>query len=203
MQNRKKKKPWWNQRVVVCSIEEKVQQNSTQIEIPRSAAIEKVNQIDIRRTFKILREVQLNIGAEKVNIHEGITVKAFLNSSMIGMFMNKKMAAKHRFKLQKLERLITVRNVDVTNNSREAIMYQVEVNMYYKNYIERIRMNICNLGRMDIILGILWLQVHNLEINQKTEEVRMTRCLLICRRSLAVKEDIEKRKKSQSRRKDR
>ena len=65
----------------------------------------------------------MNIGAEKVNIHEGITVKAFLNSSMIGMFMNKKMAAKHRFKLQKLERLITVRNVDVTNNSREAIMY--------------------------------------------------------------------------------
>jgi len=32
-------------------------------------------------------------------MHKGITVKALLDSGMIEMFMNKKIAAKHRFKL--------------------------------------------------------------------------------------------------------
>ena len=86
--------------------------------------------------FKMLREVWLNIGVEKVDMHEGITVKALLDSSATRMFMDKKMAAKYGFKLQKLERPVTVRNVDGTNNSREAIIHQVEVNVYYKNHKE-------------------------------------------------------------------
>ena len=40
-----------------------------------------------------------------------------------------------------------------------------------------------------------WLQAHNPEINWETRKVRITRCPSICRKSLAVKEDIEKRKK--------
>jgi len=57
--------------------------------------------------------------------------------------MNKKIAARHGFKLQKLERPIMVRNVDRTNNSGEAITYQVEVNVYYKGHVERMRMDVC------------------------------------------------------------
>jgi len=37
--------------------------------------------------------------------------------------------------------------------------------------------------------------VHNPEINWETGEVKMTRCLPLCGRNLAVKEDIEQRKK--------
>jgi len=105
----------------------------------------------------MLREVWLNIGVEKVDTHEGIIVKALLDSGAIGMFINKKMVAKHRFKLQKLERPVTVRNVNGTNNSRGAITHQVEVNVYYKNHIERMRMDVCDLERTDIILGMPWL----------------------------------------------
>ena len=118
----------------------------------------------------------MNIGVEKVDTHKGVIVKALLDSGTTGMFMEKKMAAKHRFKLQKLERPVTVRNVDSTNNSRGAIMYQVEVNVYYKNHIERMRIDIYDLERMDVILDMPWLQTYNLEINWETEEVRMTRC---------------------------
>jgi len=89
----------------------------------------------------------LNIGVEKVDMHKGITVKALLDSSITEMFIDKRMAAKHGFKLQKLERSVIVRNVDSTNNSKGAITYQVEVNVYYKNHIERIRMDVCDLGR--------------------------------------------------------
>ena len=136
-------------------MEGKAQQSSMQTEVPRNIAVEKVSQRNIRRTFKILGKVWLNIGVEKVDIYKGITVKALLDSGAMGMFMDKKMAAKHRFKLQKLERPVTVRNVDSTNNSRGAIIYQVEVNMYYKNHIERMRMDMYNLGRTEIILGML------------------------------------------------
>jgi len=79
-----------------------------------------------------LREVWLNIGVEKVDTHKRVIVKALLDSNAIGMFMDKKTVAKHKFKLQKLERPIMVRNMDETNNSGEAITYQVEANVYYK-----------------------------------------------------------------------
>ena len=99
----------------------------------------------------------MNIGVEKVDTHKDITVKVLLDSGMTGMFINKKIAAKHGLRLQKLERPVTVRNVDGTNNSGGAITHQVKVNVYYKNHIGRMRMDVFNLGRTDIILGMLWL----------------------------------------------
>jgi len=71
----------------------------------------------------MLREVWLNIRVEKLDMHEGITVKALLDSGATGMFIDKRIVARHGFKLQKLERPIAIRNVDETNNSGEAIIY--------------------------------------------------------------------------------
>jgi len=65
----------------------------------------------------------MNIGVEKLDMYESITVKALLNSGATGIFMDKRMAARHRFKLQKLERPIAVRNVNGTNNSGGAIIH--------------------------------------------------------------------------------
>ena len=141
--------------MVACPIEGKAQQSSIWAETLKSTVKEENKQKDIRRTFKMLREVWLNIGVEKVDTHEGVIVKALLDSGITEMFMDKKIIAKHRFKLQKLDRPVMVRNVDRTNNSKGAITYQVEVNMYYKSYVERIRINVCNLGRTDIILDML------------------------------------------------
>ena len=115
-------------------------------------------------------------------MYEGITVKVLLDSGTTRMFMDKKMAARYVFRLQKLERPIVVRNVNRTNNSAGAITHQIEVNIYYKSYIERIRMDVCDLEKTDIILEMPWLQAHNPEINWETEEVKMTRCLPLCGR---------------------
>ena len=172
----------------------KVQQSSTWTKAPKSAARERGKQREVKRTFKMLREVWLNIGVEKMNTHEDIIVKVLLDSSTIGIFMDQKMAVRHRFRLQKLERPIVVRNIDRTNNSAEAITYQVEVNVYYKSYVKRMRMDVCNLGKTDIILGMLWLQVHNPEINWETGEVKMTRCPPLCGRSTKLKEKKKEKK---------
>jgi len=102
------------------------------------------------------------------------------------------MAARHGFKLQKLERLIAVRNVDGTNNSRGAITHQVECNVFYRGHVERMRMDICNLGKTEVILGMPWLAAHNPEINWETKEVKMTRCPPLCSGRSQKKEKIKR-----------
>jgi len=96
------------------------------------------------------------------------------------MFMNKQTVARHGFKLQKLERPLMVKNVDGTVNSGGAIMHQVECNVFYKGHMERMRMDVCDLGKMEVILGMPWLAAHNPEINWETREVKITRCLPLC-----------------------
>ena len=85
--------------------EAKAQQSGTQSGGPESVAREGGSRKEVRRTFKMLREVWLNIGVEKIDTHEGVMIKALLDSCATGMFMDKQMAARHGFKLQKLERL--------------------------------------------------------------------------------------------------
>jgi len=137
----------------------------------------------------------MNIGVKKLNMHEGITVKALLDSGATGMFMDKRMAARHRFKLQKLERPIAVRNMNGINNSGRAITHQIEANMYYKGHVERMRMDVCNLGKTEIILGMPWLAAHNPEINWETGEIKMIRCLPLCGGVRMKEEERKKRGK--------
>jgi len=47
----------------------------------------------------MLREVWLNIGVEKIDTHEGIIIKALLDSNAMRMFMDRGTAEKHGFKL--------------------------------------------------------------------------------------------------------
>jgi len=94
--------------------------------------------------------------------------------------------------LEKLAKPIKVRNIDRSDNRGGSITYKVEVNMYYKEYIEQVRMDVCELGKIEVILGILWLAMHNPEINWETEEVRMTRYPTLCRQT-SEKKVIRKR----------
>ena len=102
----------------------------------------------------------MNIRIEKIDTHEGVAVKVLLNSGTMGIFMDKRTAAKYGFRLQKLKRPIIVRNVDGTNNSEEAITHQVEANVYYKGHVERMRIDICDLGKIEVILGIIREQLY-------------------------------------------
>ena len=141
----------------------------------------------------MLKKVWLDIGIERMDTHKGVTIKALLDSGATRMFIDRKTVAKHGFRLQKLERPVRVKNVDGTYNSGGAITHQIEVNVYYKSHVERIRMNVCNLGRTEVILGMPWLAAHNPEINWETGEVKMTRCLPLCGRVKTKREEKKKR----------
>ena len=56
------------------------------------------------------------------------------------------------------------------------------------------RMDVCDLGKTDVILGIPWLQAHNPEINWEIGEVKMTRCPPLCRRNTKLKEESKVKK---------
>ena len=58
-----------------------------------------------------------------------------------------------------------MRNIDGTSNSGGAITHEVEVNMFYKGHMKRVWMDVCKLGKMDVILGMPWLAAHNPEID--------------------------------------
>jgi len=138
--------------------------------------------------------VWLSIRVEKLDTHKGIIVKVLLDSSTTGMFMDKRIAAKHGFRLQKLERPIMVRNVDRTNNSGGAITHQVEVNVYYKSHVERMRMYVCDLGKTNVILGMPWLQAHNPEINWEMGKVKIIRCPPLCGRNTKLEKGQKAKK---------
>jgi len=148
----------------------------------------------VRRTLKLLREVWLNIGLERVDTHKGVSVKALLDSRATGLFMSKKLAEKQGFKLERLAKPIRVRNVDGSNNKGRSITHEVEANLYYRGHIEQVKMDICELEKTDVILGMPWLTAHNPEINWETGEVKMTRCPPLCGRTPEKK--IIKRKQA-------
>jgi len=84
--------------------------------------------------------------------------------------------------------------MDGTGNSRGAIIHEIEMNMFYKGHVERVQMDVSKLGKMDMILDIPWLAAHNLEIDWEKEEVRMTRYLPLCGKTVKIKEKKETRK---------
>ena len=71
------------------------------------------------------------MGLEKLENHEGVAVKALLDSGATGLFMNTTFAREKGFKMEKLKKPLVVRNLDGTINVEGAIMYQVECNMFF------------------------------------------------------------------------
>jgi len=131
---------------------------------------------------KTLREVIVKIGLERVDTQEGITVEALLDSGATGLVMSSEFARKQGFKLKKSERPMNVRNVDGLLNKEEPIEHTVEVNIYFKGHRERTEIDVIGGQKWMVILRMLWLACHNLEIDWRTEEVKMTRCLEECGR---------------------
>ena len=86
---------------------------------------------------KLLREVTVKIGLKRVNMQEGITVEALLDSEATGLVMSLEFARKQEFKLKKLERPMNMRNMDGSLNKEGPIENTVEINIYYKEHRER------------------------------------------------------------------
>ena len=96
----------------------------------------------------------MKVELEKLESHKGMAVKALLDSRATGLFMDTTFAKEKGFKMERMKNLLLVKNVDGTVNVGEAITHQVECNMFFKGHVERVRMDICNLGKTEVILGM-------------------------------------------------
>jgi len=63
---------------------------------------------DIQRILWPLREVWLKVGLEKLENHEGVAVKALLDSGATGLFMNMTFVKEKGFKMEKLKKPLLV-----------------------------------------------------------------------------------------------
>ena len=71
------------------------------------------------------------------------------------------------------------------------------MNVYYKSHIERMRINMCNLERTNIILEMLQLQAYNLEINQEIRDRRSKNNKVFT--TVQKKYKVERKKKNKKR----
>jgi len=109
---------------------------------------------DVRCSLWPLREVWMKVRLEQLESHEGVVVKALLDNGATGLFMDTIFTKEKRFKMEKIKRPLLVKNMDRTVNVEGAIMHQVECNIFFKGHVERVRMDICNLGKTEFILGM-------------------------------------------------
>jgi len=94
------------------------------------------------------------VGLEKIENYKEVTVKTLLNSRVIDLFIDTKFAKKKGFKLEKLKKPLLVQNIDSMVNIGEAITHQVECNIFFKEYVERVKVDICNLKKTEVILDM-------------------------------------------------
>ena len=91
---------------------------------------------------KTLREITVKIGLKRIDMQEGITVEALLDSGATRLVMSSEFAKKQGFKLKKLEKPINVRNVDGLFNKEGPIENIVEINIYYQEHRKRTEINV-------------------------------------------------------------
>ena len=65
-----------------------------------------------------------------------------LDSGATGLVMSKEFTKKYKFKRIKLEKLVYVRNVDSTLNYMGPIVDIVEVEIFFKEHIERMSIDV-------------------------------------------------------------
>ena len=70
-----------------------------------------------------LKEVWMKVELEKLESHEGVVVKALLDSGAIGLFMNMIFAREKGFKMEKLKKSLVVKNADGMVNAGGAIIH--------------------------------------------------------------------------------
>jgi len=129
---------------------------------------------------KTLREIVVKIGLKQEEEEEGIITEALLDSGATWLVISEEFARKHRFKKTKLKRPVYIRNVDSTLNYAGPIKDTVEVEIFFKGHKERMLIDVIGGQKWSVILGMPWLACYNPEIDWKTREVQMTRCLNKC-----------------------
>ena len=76
-----------------------------------------------QRNPRDIWEITVKIGLEKVNTKERISVKALLDSGITDLVISSEFAKKHSLKLNKIEKPIYVRNINIFSMKKDLLIY--------------------------------------------------------------------------------
>ena len=97
-----------------------------------------------------------------------IETNALLDTGAGGKFIDQNFVLQENIRTHKLEKPITIYNMDGTQNETGMITQYVDVNLQIGNRTTATRLLITGLGRQKIILGFPWFEEQNPEINWET-----------------------------------
>ena len=106
----------------------------------------------------------ISILSEK-NKERIVETKALLDTGAGGKFIDQNFVLANRIQTSKLEKPITVYNVDGTKNKQGTITQYAEVNLQIGDKTMTTRLMVTGLGKQKVILGFPWFEEMNPEIN--------------------------------------
>ena len=118
----------------------------------------------------------VKVGLKTLNIQRQMDENTLLNCGATGLFMDTKWAKGNFISMTELEQPILVYNVDGSHNSVGSITHEATLMMIHKGHKEKVTFEICDLGKVNLIIGYTWLKKHNPEIDWTTGEIEFTRC---------------------------
>jgi len=128
------------------------------------------------QTLRPKQELMISIRLCTMDMHHMVDMKALLDSSATGMFIDKKFAEGNGIAMRLLDKPICVYNVDGTLNQGGSITHEVTLMLSHKGHKEKAVFKVCDLGKSTVITGYTWLQKHNPMIDWKTGDIKFTRC---------------------------
>ena len=130
-----------------------------------------------------------------MDTHNIVAIKALLDSGATGLFIDQQFVHNNGLKTRILPVPIKVYNIDGSLNQGGLITEEVMLMMSHQGHTEKAIFEVCDLEKAVLIIGHLWLQKHNPEINWKMGEVRLTCCPSECNISIRAARKDRKQKK--------
>ena len=138
-----------------------MKQEPVSTSVPPSIYISNVLVAEIEKNSMLL---PISISSEK-NKERIIETKALLDTGAGGKFIDQNFVLANGIRTLKLEKPITVYNVDGTQNKQGTITRYAEVNLQIGEKTTATRLMVTGLGKQKVILGFPWFEEMNPEIN--------------------------------------
>ena len=116
----------------------------------------------------------VKVGLKTLDTQRQMDENALLDCGATGLFIEMKWAKDNFISMTELEQPILVYNINGSCNSVGSITHEATLMMIHKGHKEKVTFEICNLGKVNLIIGYTWLKKHNPEINWNTGEIEFT-----------------------------
>ena len=126
------------------------------------------------------QELMVKVGLKILDMQRQMDENTLLDCNATGLFMDMKWTKGNFISMMELEQPILVYNVDGSYNSVGLITHEATLIMIHKGHREKVTFEICDLRKVNLIIGYTWLKKRNLEIDWSTGEIKFMWCPSEC-----------------------